>query len=195
MFEIEKNFILTKEQEDNLIKDSEFIGQKVFTDIYYDKENYDLTKKDIWFRARDGKFELKLPLVNNEAGDRYEEVDDEDHIKEVLNIKGESLKESLGKYGYIPFCVCKTTRKKYKQGDFNIDVDSAEFDNGFRYSISEIELMIDDDKKANEAAEKIINFAKNYGLRSVKNGKIIEYLKIYRPNQFKVLSDLGIFQK
>lgn len=194
MFEIEKKFILTKEQEDNLVKDSKFITQKIFTDIYYDSNNYDLISKDVWLRARDGKFELKIPLIHNEAGDRYEEIEDEDRMKEILNIKSKNVKESLEEYGYIPFCVCKTTRRKYKQRDFNIDIDVAEFDNGFRYSISEIELMIDDDKKADEAAEKIMSLAENYNLKPVKNGKIIEYLKIYNPKPYYILQGLGIVE-
>ena len=38
------------------------IGTKSFTDVYYDTAGCSLTRRDIWLRARDGAWELKLPV-------------------------------------------------------------------------------------------------------------------------------------
>ena len=61
MIEVEKKFILTTEQEKSLIEGADFLGEKKFTDIYYDDEDFSLTKKDLWLRNREGRFELKIP--------------------------------------------------------------------------------------------------------------------------------------
>ncbi len=194
MFEIEKNFDVDKEKIEKLLKEAESLGAKVFTDVYYDNTSYDLTKKDIWLRTREGKFEMKLPIGKVGSGDRYDEVEDESKIKEFLKISGSgNLKDLLHKNNYFPFCVCKTTRQKYKKEGFSIDIDFAEFDDGFTFEAMEIELMIDDESRAEETAQEIINFAAPYGLKEVNKGKVSSYLQNKRPDHYKVLADLGFW--
>ena len=38
------------------------LGEKSFTDIYYDTAECSLTRRDMWLRSRDGAWELKLPV-------------------------------------------------------------------------------------------------------------------------------------
>ena len=73
---------------------------------------------------------------------------------------------------------------KYTKGKFTIDLDMVEFPE-FTYDICEIELLIDDKKKLNEAAEEIIEFAKQFDLE-IKHvrGKVIEYLKRTNENHY-----------
>ena len=111
MIEVEKKFLLDKEQEKRLIGGTEFLGEKVFTDVYYDTPDFILTSNDKWLPSRSGKWELKLSLdrTAGRKGDLYDEVEDENKIKEILDISGD-IEEK-----YSKFCICKTTRKKYKQ--------------------------------------------------------------------------------
>lgn len=196
MIEVEKKFLLNKKQEKNLIDGAEFIGKKVFTDIYYDTVDYSLTSNDKWLRSRAGRFELKLSLDKNVAtrqGDLYDEVEDENKIREILGISKEGgMEENLEKSGYSKFCTCTTTRKKYKTGDFGIDIDYVNFGD-FNYELAEIELMIKDEREAKYALIKIIELAEFYGLKiGYVRGKVIEYLKRKKPDHFDALIKSGV---
>jgi predicted adenylyl cyclase CyaB len=197
MIEVEKKFLLNKEQEENLIKGAEFIGEKVFTDIYYDTKDYALTRSDDWLRQRAGKWELKLSL-DKQAGrkaDFYDEIEDDEKIKEYLKITGNNvLESSLVENGYSVFCNCKTTRRKYKKAGFSIDIDFVEYGD-FTYQLAEIELMVNEKSEMPGALEKIVNFAKESRLEiGYVRGKVLVYLKEKKPEHFKALVEAGVAQ-
>lgn len=173
-----------------LIKGTQFLNERVFTDVYYDTDSYSLTVKDIWLRSREGRFELKLPLLvgSNRLVDQYDELEDERKIKEALNLPfSGNLAGNLAKAGYSSFCTCKTTRRKYKNGLFTIDLDIVDFQN-FTYNIGEIELMINDKSEIKIAIEKIMAFATEQKLTIAPvRGKIIEYLKQAKPSHYQAL--------
>lgn len=200
MIEVEKKFLLTKDQEKKLIEGAEFIGEKVFTDIYYDTQDYQLTANDKWLRQRAGKWELKVSFnkdAANRKGDLYDELEDDGKIKKFFNFPAEKdLNEALKENGHAEFCICKTTRKKYKKHGFGIDIDLAEFEDEsgpWHYELAEIELMVQDKKQMPEALEKIISFAKENGLETgYVRGKILVYLKEKKPEHFQALVDAGV---
>ena len=88
MIEVEKKFLLTNEEKERLIEGAEFLVEKKQSDVYYDTADYKLTLKDWWLRSRNGIFELKVPLTseNHRSVDQYEEYDDEDQIRELINL-------------------------------------------------------------------------------------------------------------
>lgn len=190
MIEVEKNFIISEQYKKQLARDAEFLSERVFTDIYYDTENFLLTSQDKWLRSREGVFELKLSLHNRvgRLADQYDELEDEQKIRQVLNLPpNKNLADDLIKAGYLPFCTCKTTRRKYKKEPFIIDLDIVDFQD-FTYNIGEIELMVRDKSEIEDAIEKIMNFAKDQNLTVVPvRGKIIEYLKRAKPNHYQAL--------
>lgn len=196
MFEIEKKFILTDEQEKRLIDGAEFLGEKIFTDIYYDTEQYALTKNDIWLRSREGRFELKLPAGKNRGGNfmnQYSEVEGEDKIRQVFDIaECGSFLQDIRSFGYAPLFRLKTTRKKYKKGKFMIDFDQVDSE-GFEYSLVEIELMVADEKDIPAANGEILAFAQSMGLR-IENvrGKGTEYLLRKKPEHYRALVEAGV---
>jgi adenylate cyclase class IV len=188
MIEIEKKFILTTEQEEMLVKDAQFLGEKQFTDSYYDTTEYTLTTKDVWLRERDGKYELKVPMntsIEERVIDQYRELETDEEIAHYLGfLQGVSLKDSLKENGYEVFCTITTTRKKYKKEGFGIDLDTMDFG----YTVAEIESMTDDESKMKEAVEKILEFAKGYGLsEGFVRGKVAEYVRRNNPKHFELL--------
>lgn len=195
MIEVEKKFILSEQDKERLTKDAIFLNERVFTDIYYDTEQFSLTSKDRWLRSREGGFELKLPL--NERGDRladqYEELEDEQKIREILDLPSNgSFAEDLAGAGYTPFCSCKTTRRKYGMKAFVIDLDKVDFKD-FTYGIGEIELMVSDKAEIGGAIEKIMAFAKSRNLSIAPvRGKVIEYIRQKRPHHYQALVDAGV---
>lgn len=210
MIEIEKKFILTDAQKKRLLEKAEFLGEKTFIDVYYDTPEYALTKNDIWLRARDGNFELKLPLQKNEKGltNQYHEIEGEEKIRQIFGIvpKGNFL-EDIQSFGYAAFCECKTTRKKYRKEKFIIDLDEVIFHKDsaqggsnhvrdFKYSIAEIELIIASEGEIKKANDEILAFADLMGLEN-KNlrGKVLEYLLRHKPEHYKALVDAGVVIK
>lgn len=196
MIEVESGFIITPEQEEKLIEGADFLGEKKFTDVYYDDEEYSLTTKDIWLRKRDDKFELKVSLnksIEKRVSDQYEELDNETDIlkyfgADTIRLFGDFLKER----GYKPFCEITTMRRKYKKDGFNIDLDTV----NFGYEILEIELMVSGSSKMDEATQSIIKFAEKHNITKEEEwGKVIEYVRRNNPEHFKALVDAKIIKQ
>jgi len=190
MLEVEKKFILSNQDKERLTKNAQFLNERVFTDIYYDTKIFSLTANDKWLRSREGRFELKLPLHEgaDRLADQYDELEDEQKIREALNLPiNENLTDDLTKAGYSPFCTCKTTRRKYKKELFIIDLDIVNFQD-FIYNIGEIELMVSEKSEIESAIEKIMDFAKSHNLTIAPvRGEIVEYLKREKPNHYQTL--------
>lgn len=195
MIEVEKKFLLDEEQEKKIITEAKFIFEKIFTDIYYDKSDYSLTKNDKWLRQRSGKWELKVSLdkTAGRKGDIYDEIEDENKIREILNIPVEdNFEDDLIRSGYSEFCSCKTTRKKYKLGGYGVDIDFVDFGD-FNYSLAEIELMAEQEREVKYALQKIIELADYLGLENkYVMGKVLVYLERKKPEHFQVLVNSGV---
>jgi len=193
MIEVEKKFILTPEQEKGLVDGAEFLGEKQFTDIYYDDIEFSLTTKDIWLRERSGRFELKLPMnesLEKRILDQYRELDVEDDILAHFGARGVSIKDFLIEKGYKPFCEITTTRRKYKKEGFGIDLDVMDFG----YTVAEIEYMTDNESKIQEVTNTIIAFAEKNNIisKNVIRGKVVEYLRMNNLKHFQALIDAKV---
>jgi len=192
MIEIEKKFFLTRDDKARLIKGAEFLGKKMFADTYYDSSDYTLTTRDMWLRSRDNTFHLKVSARKTEKRQigEYHELETEEEIRKELGMpSGKDLKKDLTDKGYIPFASFITTRRKYKRGEFTIDLDMTDFG----YEIGEIELLVRSEDERDGAIEKIFSFARSIGLPIVPvNGKVIQY--IYKNNlpHYKALIQAGV---
>jgi len=197
MIEVEKKFILNDEQEKALINGAEFLGEKVFTDIYYDDADYSLTTKDIWLRNRSGRFGLKVPMnesIEIRVLDRYKELEnDEDILKYFGAATNSNLIDVISNKGYKPFCKFTTTRRKYKKEGFNIDLDAADFG----YNMAEIEFMTNDDLTLQQVTDSIIEFAERHNIPSSGysvRGKVLKYLEINNPGHLQALLDAKVIK-
>jgi adenylate cyclase class IV len=194
--EVEKKFSLTDEQEMKLLEGAEFLGEKKFTDTYYDDDRYSLTTKDTWLRSREGRFELKVPLnvaIEERVTDRYRELETDEEIAGYLNLpEHEALADALREIGYNPFATIVTTRRKYKKDGYGIDLDIADFG----YNIAEIEYMTDEESKIQDATQKLVEYATAHGLSesSVILGKVVEYLRRNDPVHFQALIEAKVIR-
>lgn len=194
VIEVEKKFRLCTGDGPRLTRRAEFLGQEVFTDIYFDDSNFSLISRDIWLRARDGKFELKLPLDKARAServiDRYDELKEGWDIRKALKLgQTGTFREALQRARYEPFVSLKTTRRRYKNGDFTIVFDSMDYG----YQLAEVEIMVEDAFDMEKATERILGFARKNGL-SLKppRGKLLEYFYRKDPKIFKMLVEEGV---
>ena len=195
MIEVEKKFALDSENERRLTHGMDFAGGKVLNDIYYDTPEYSLTRKDIWLRERNKKWELKTPVYDHtkRLADQYEETEDEDKIRKFLKLPmGDELGSELENYGYLPFAKLITVRRIYKAGKFSIDLDVVEAA-GFHYALAEIETKVKNSDDVDKAAGEILEFAKKRGVRmSPVRGKVLEYLKRMNPSHYGSLCEAGV---
>ena len=81
MIEVERKFTVGGDDEKRLLEGADFLLEKTLMDVYYDTPDYALSTKDMWLRTRDGRWELKVPLMERtgvrRAMDQYDELEDE----------------------------------------------------------------------------------------------------------------------
>lgn len=191
MIEIEKKFILVKDDVDKIKALAEPLGETIFSDTYYDSSDFTLTRRDMWMRSRSGKFELKLPVNcdKNSNTNQYIEIDDKDEIAKVLDLdNADDLAVALSNKDIIPFCTIVTTRNSLKNGQIKIDIDETDFG----YSLVEFEILAEEKTQIHEAEDIIRDFANELGL-GMENvrGKVIEYLRINSPEHYQALIESG----
>jgi adenylate cyclase class IV len=186
MIEIEKKLNPSGESVELIKKDAVFVAHKVMNDVLYDYEDLSLIKNDIWLRKRNGKFDLKVSKDKDRKNrflDIYEEIEDELKICEILNIV------SIEEANFVEVANLITKRKKYKLGEFNIDLDvitSAADD--FVYNLLEVELMAESESEIQKAREKIKKFLEEYDIAEKSaNAKIIQYFYEKKRHIFDAL--------
>jgi adenylate cyclase class IV len=179
MIEVEKKFQPTKEQLQALLDDSKFIKEIELHDLYYDYPDYSLWKKTVFFRNRNGRFEVKIQVRDTGT---YDELEDEESIKKYF--KTDKPISEFVMENFIVAVDFKTRRRKYKKDDFNIDVDEL----SFGYECVEIELLVEDELQIKEAQAKIIQLAEQYDFDMKKvPPKRHEYFRLVKPDIFKEL--------
>ena len=178
MIEVEKKFTPTEEQLAKLLEGAEFVGEKTVHDVYYDYPDFRMFKKDIRLRNRNGNFELKIG--DDEIAGIAEEIEDEGEIQKYfateLPLKA-FIKENL-----VELINYKQNRKKYKKGDFTIDIDDLDFG----YSCVEIELLVNTESEIETARTRIFDLAKenNFEIMDIPS-KRKEYLRKKNPEAYK----------
>jgi len=182
MIEVEKKFQPTKEQLEKLLQGAEFLGEKVNHDIYYDYDDLRLFHDNIKLRNRNGNFELKIDkkVGNNDSDIISHEIEDEEEIKTYLHIN--IPLEQYIQNNMIIFSDYINNRKKYKKGEFTIDVDNMDFG----YELCEVELLVDSEEKAKEASDSILSFVKQFGIEIQKiPSKRETYLLLKKPELYE----------
>lgn len=199
MIEVEKKFLLTPEQESRLIEGAELIGEKTIVDIYYDTADYDVTLANMWLRQRGEEFELKVPLrvSDDRTVDQYRELTDRTEICQALGLPadGTAIADVLKNAQHEPFMSPHTTRRTYRKNGFTIDLDTVTYEGSdFRYTIAEIEKLVEDEADVPAAVEQIIAFARQYDLTTDQFilGKVGAFLKSERPDHYQALVAVGI---
>lgn len=199
MIEVEQKFLLKPGDAERLQAGATFVSERVMNDAYYDTADCALGCKDQWLRLRDGRWELKVPLHGHSnagtAMQQYDEMEDDDSIRKFLKIPGDgALGDDLTSAGYTMIAHYLTTRRAFKNNDFTIDFDFADYSDS-TYEIAEVELMVHDRSEMDAAAARIQAFAKQHGLTTVPvRGKLIEYFKRKRPEIYQTLKSAGIIK-
>ena len=164
------------------------------------KNDYSLSTKDTWLRSRNDIFMLKKPLVVNseylkkQNNSPKKEITDLEEIRSELNLSDNknhlNLHEQFIDSGIYDVYKYKNHRYKYKKADFVIDFDHAIFPDGFECEVCEIEMIIEDDHKIEDAVNRIKAFAAAYGMQveDVK-ARLIEYIERVNCEHYCLLQE------
>lgn len=189
----------------------EVLGHKRFTDVYYDTIGCSLTSRDIWLRARDGEWELKLPLddevsaVARSGGERtvFKEVVGAAEVSRELEVllptstkaadaddAERRLEQILRAAGATPFAEFETVRSRYRLGDCAIDADIA----SFGHSVLEIEVMCCSREEVPAAEAEIQRVATLVGVTPLgdSGGKLETYIRRFCPMMLQKLIEANI---
>eukprot|EP01118_Nematostelium_gracile_P010225 TRINITY_DN3504_c0_g1_i1.p1 TRINITY_DN3504_c0_g1~~TRINITY_DN3504_c0_g1_i1.p1 ORF type:complete len:246 (-),score=52.59 TRINITY_DN3504_c0_g1_i1:2-688(-) len=202
-FEVEIKFHSPLDIKSKLISSgAKFIGEKRFTDIYFDTNDFVLTTKDIWFRKRGDDFECKVGERDESGVDRYQEITNPTEIRRFLSailptkdslIVNAELKDYMDAVQLHTIASITTRRERLSFEEFMIDLDEADFD----YRVGEVELMVDDQEQSEEASKKIVEFCKRFDLKTTPpiQGKVLEYIDRFRPLHYEQLQKCGLIQR
>ncbi len=193
MIEVEKKFRLTPEDETRLLEGATFLKTATNEDIFYDTDDFALTRQDHWLRKRSGGWELKRrvhELGHKFGGTAYDEIENEEGIRAFLHVPTNgTLAEDLAGLGYKPFAPIVKERRSYEKEGFHIDLDACDFG----YELAEIELLLENENGREDALRRIEDFAARMGLdQTPVRGKIIEYLYRFSPTHYQALVDAGV---
>jgi len=195
--EIEKKVRLEPHQIKKIAQKAFFLKEIRIQDTYFDTADYRYTMQNMWLRKREGVFELKVGIKKqNGSIDRYEEITNEKSILKYLGVDIDTdLPTALSQEGLSPFCTFATERKSYQLGEINIDIDAADFGD-LRYQIAEIEIVVSDLDKVQDAEQKIFQFIKDLDIDvSIPvPAKLTYYLYCKRPEHYQALVHNKVIQ-
>lgn len=193
MIEVEIKVQVTDEQAKALIKNAQFISQKVLINEYYDSADFKLTTKGFWLRRRNGTFELKFPATkdgnfNINKSTPMHEINDEQEIMRILNLcEYKSLPIALAAEGYAVLYRFTTTRTTYTKDGFTIDFDHADFGD-LIYSMCEIEILVESTNQTKQALDSLYSFVKQYGISTDHTeGKLGHYMRVKNPKHYHAI--------
>ena len=180
VIEVEKHFTIGPETRSKLTAlGAKLTQREKFTDIYYDTVAYELMTSSHWLRQRNGEWQLKYAVSDNEAivqgqPSRTEcnyEVEEESTIikqlRTVIVIEGApSLNQLVRPLGMlVPVAEFSTERDKWAWPDgrirerVSIELDEA----SFNYAIGSVEVLVGGADQVPAAEEKAREIARKIG--------------------------------
>lgn len=206
--EVERKYDASVVSVDALTQNVESLGGETkgvvtFTDVYYDTPDASLAAKDTWLRARDGAWEIKVPLEGDDTAPRsggersvFREVEgpgaclhelnaallgappanDADDARTKNDLDAEAaLIAAMKTLDVHPFAKFTTERAKFALDGANVDVDAASFGHG----VCEVEVLCAYESQVPDAEAKIAYVAQRLGLTPLKDsgGKLETYIR------------------
>jgi len=185
------------------------IGEKSFTDVYYDTADCALTRRDMWLRCRDDEWELKLPVTaqaRRSGGENtvFREVEGAAAVSESLRslslLPGAnaadseaSISDILKTAAAMPIIEITTRRSKWQIESVAIDADCATYG----HSVMELEVMVNVAEEVAAAEEEIARVAALLGATPLGNmgGKVETYIRRFCPSVCSQLIEAGILKE
>lgn len=192
MIEVERKFRVSPETKSRLEQRSSSKGMIKFIDCYCCEE---LALEDMWLRQRNGAWELKIPVLPDRpkrlGTTVYRELVEPTVWDELSRLKVEIK-------GRRPYATLHTERTQLKcvweSREIEVVLDVCTTEDGFRYSVGELEILVARDSEVEDAATTLDHFAESLNLlgQSDANGKLIAYLKEKNETLYNALALKGL---
>jgi hypothetical protein len=193
-----------------------FIKESQNEDVYYDiiakdaGNPYELGKKDIWLRKRNGHWECKVPQVvdglSHIGKDRdyntpiYTEAFGELSIRKELNLQplanapAKTLEQDLVERNFAPFATIKSTMKVFSIAkDVDMYLETTDF--GYQYGIIKGEEHNAEEEDVAELVKKFEGIVTDLNLDVFPHAHdlVAEYLSRNSPAHYKELVNSKVF--
>lgn len=192
MIEVERKFRVSPEVRSELEQRCSSRCLVKLKDCYWCE---DLALEDKWLRQRNGTWELKIPIVQRRIRTPgttvYRELVEPTLWKELSQFKTEI--ENLP-----PYATIHTERTKlhcvWDSREIEVVLDACTADDGFQYSIGELEILVEQESQVEDAAAALDRFAQSLKLKaqSDSDGKLIAYLKEKKGALYNALAVKGL---
>lgn len=192
MIEVERKFRISTDIKSRLEQLSPTRHVTRFEDSYWCE---DLALNDMWLRQRNGAWELKFPVSRGRTkclGARvYRETVGPMVWEELSRLNGRSDQ-------FVPYATLYTERTSLKclweSREVEVVLDMCTTEDGFRYSVGELEILVELDAEVDDAATTLDHLAKSLNLvgQSDADGKLIAYLKAKKKNLYNALALKGV---
>lgn len=193
-------------------------GSVEFTDTYYDTPGCVLASSDVWLRARDDAWEIKLPVLGDErrsGGERsvFREVEGPAAtLRELLAVLDDApppetpvsreeddpsaadaaLRDAMESREVRPFASFSTRRAKFRLDGAVVDVDAA----SFGHVVVEVEVLCAAADEIPAAEVKVRDVAERLGLRPLEHsgGKLETFIRRNCPAHLEALVAAGFLE-
>lgn len=190
--EVEKKFLVPSSTKKRLHTSFPSSTSEKIEDCYFGEE---LALNDMWLRKRNGEWELKTPLPSREKTISGPTVYREYAGQCVWSqLKRTDEKEK----GLAPFAKLQTERTQmrleYNSQPVTIVIDSCSSDDGFSYTIGEVEVMVDSESDVKDAEALLNTVIERYELQSGNHvrGKLQMYLQEKKTVLYRKLNARGL---
>jgi len=187
--EIELKFVVPKNYSSILIENgASLINEKMLEDVYFDTNDFQLLKKDVWLRKRGDDYELKIAPYN-EA--HIKETKGMTHYHEVAginNVTNELSKVIKTRIEDLDVLVnVSAKRQNWELEDFKIVIDEI-VDDG--WMVGEVELMAGDNDNVIIIKQRIEELTKKLNFKHQPYGKVRHCLKTQNEKAYDTLCKL-----
>lgn len=194
--EVESRFRVTPEAQNTLLLHAGPSKQIQFTDRYFCEQ---LALSDKWLRTRDNVWQIKIPVKVDSSSRKGSVVYEE--------LVGAAALEHVSKCGLetkeMDLYACITTVRSIWDMDvpvpggsysMQVTADKCHSEDGFQYSIGEIEVLVQRKDDIAGASEAIEHLSRKLGLDQVdeSGGKLMQYLSEKKPALYQKLRSKGL---
>ncbi|KAI0563185.1 Thiamine-triphosphatase [Gracilaria domingensis] len=196
LIEVESRFRASPQAREALNMFAGDCKQVRFRDRYYCEQ---LALLDKWLRRREDQWELKIPVELGSRSQRGAVV-----YKELV---GSAALQHIGQLGlstsamqvYASITTVRSiwafeSRLPWGNYQMHITADECFADDGFQYSIGEIEVLVARDEQVDGAAQAVEHTCRQLELEKIDNsgGKLMRYLYENNSKLFRKLKDSGV---
>lgn len=186
----EVRFALTDKDLMTLGSKGQLIDELSVIDTYYDTVDLKLSRKNRWLRHRGDNigWQMRIPA----GGGKWNTIFDEEIIKTKIRVKSLDV-TSLIKAGYgAGFATLMSEKKVYRISDYLIETDVTETLNDTQYGIGRISPLIIRNGPL-EVSRRLREFCAANGFEPGNpRRKIMEYLRVVKPEVYDSLVDAGV---